>query len=200
MIIPVFCWDNTVPPGANSMFATNCDRLELSVSGTPWLTVTPDSATFGALAYPPAFADLTGANAAAGTPPGSGLPDLQVNGYVGAELATMLRMTADTSTDRLQLTAADTAISADGSDATAITVRATDAYGNRRPGIAGDVALTLTGPGTLIAASPLPLGSLGGVAGGFIRSQHGRTGQVTVTATHATLGRASVAVAVTPRA
>ena len=49
------------------MFATNCDRLELSVNGRAWLTVVPDAAGFGALRYPPAFADLSGASAAAGT-------------------------------------------------------------------------------------------------------------------------------------
>jgi beta-galactosidase len=198
VIIPVFCWDNTTPPGANSMIATNCDRLELSVNGTPWLSVTPDRKTFAALRYPPAVADLAGANAAAGTAAGAGLPDLQIDGYVASKLVATVRMTADTSGDRLELTAADTAITADGSDATAITVRSTDAYGNHRPGIAGDVTLTLTGPGTLIAADPLPLATLGGVAGGFIRSQPGRTGTVTVTAMHATLGRSSVQVAVTP--
>jgi beta-galactosidase len=198
VIIPVFWWDNTTPPGADSMIATNCDRLELSVRGTPWLTVTPDLATFGALRYPPAFADLTSANAAAGTAVGTGLPDLTIDGYVAAKLVTTLRLTADTSGDRLQLTAADTAITADGSDVTAITIRATDAYGNHRPGTTGDVTLTLTGPGTLIAANPFPLATLGGVGGGFIRSQSGQTGQVTVTATHPTLGRASVAVTVTP--
>ena len=192
VVIPVFCWDDTTPPGANSMIATNCDRLELSVSGTPWLSVTPDRETFGALSYPPAFADLTGANVAAGVAADAGLPDLQIDGYVNGRLVATVRLTADTSGDRLELTAADTAITADGSDATAITVRATDAYGNRRPGITGDVTLTVTGPGTLIAANPLPLATLGGVAGGFIRSQPGKTGPVVVTATHATLGRASV--------
>jgi beta-galactosidase len=203
VIIPVFCWDNATPPGANSMIATNCDRLELSVNGTPWLSVTPDGKTFAALRYPPAFADLAGANAAAGTAPAAGLPDLpdlpdlQIDGYVAAKLVATVRMTADTSRDRLSLTAADAAITADGSDATAITVRATDAYGNRRPGIAGDVTLTLTGPGTLIADSPLPLATLGGVAGGFIRSQPGRTGTVIVTAAHATLGRSTVRVTIT---
>lgn len=198
MIIPVFWWDNTTPPGANSMLATNCDRLELSVGGTPWLTLTPDKATFGALDHPPAFADLSGANAAAGGAPGTGLPDLQIDGYVATTLVTTLRMTADTGGDRLQLTAADTEITADGADATAITIRATDAYGNHRPGTVGDATLTLTGPGTLIAANPFPLATLGGVGGGFIRSRQAATGLVTVTATHPTLGRASVAVTVTP--
>jgi len=196
VIIPVFWWDSTTPPGANSMLATNCDRLELSVAGTPWLTITPDKGTFGALRYPPAFADLTGANAAAGSAPGTGLPDLQIDGYVAAKLVTTLRMTADTSRDRLRLTAADTEITADGSDATALTVRATDAYGNHRPGTAGDVTLTLTGPGSLLAANPFPLATLGGVGGGFIRSKRGETGLVTVTAAHPALGRASVRVTV----
>jgi len=202
VIIPVFWWDNAAPPGADSMIATNCDRLELSLGGTPWLTITPDGGTFGALRYPPAFADLIGAPAVAGTDagtaPGTGLPDLTIDGYIAAKLVTTLRMAADTSRDRLQLTAADTEITADGSDATAITVRATDAYGNHRPGTVGDVTLTLTGPGTLIAANPFPLATLGGVGGGFIRSQRGKTGRVTVTATHPTLGRASVQVTFSP--
>jgi beta-galactosidase len=198
VIIPVFCWDDTTRPGANSMIATNCDRLELSVNGKPWLTAAPDRKTFAALRYPPAFADLTGANAAAGSAAGAGLPDLRIDGYVGARLVATARMTADPSKDRLQLTAADAAVTADGTDATAFTVRATDAYGNRRPGIAGAVTLTLTGPGTLIAANPLPLATLGGVGGGFIRSQPGKTGTVTLAAAHPTLGRASVQVTITP--
>jgi beta-galactosidase len=197
VIIACFWWDNASPPGANSMFATNCDRLELSVNGTPWLTVTPDAEGFGALRYPPAFADLSGASAAAGTSADSGLPDLRVDGYVGTRLAATLQMTADTSRDRLSLAVADAEIAADGADATALTVRVTDAYGNHRPGTAGDVALALTGPATLIAANPFPLAILGGVGGGFIRSRTGEAGQVTLTATHSTLGEASVGLTVT---
>lgn len=195
VIIPVFWWDNTFPPGANSMIATNCDRLELVLGGTPWLTLTPDGTTFPALRYPPAFADLSGATQ------GTGLPGLRIDGYVGSRLVTTVRMTADTSRDRLQLSAADAEIAADGFDATAIIVRATDGYGNHRPGITGNATLTHTGPGTLIAASPLPLGTLGtlgGVGGGFIRSQRGKAGLVTVTAAHPALGRASARVTVTP--
>lgn len=198
VIIPAFCWDDTAPPGARSMIATNCDRLELRAGGKPWLTITPDRAAFGSLGHPPAFADLTGARAAAGSAPGTGLPDLQIDGYVAGKLVTTLRMTADVRRDRLELTAADAEIVADGSDATAITIRATDAYGNRRPGVAGEVALALSGPGTLIGSNPFPLATLGGVGGGFVRSRRGETGQVTVTAAHATLGRASVRVTVGP--
>jgi beta-galactosidase len=197
VIIPAFWWDNASPPGANAMIATNCDRLELSVNGRPWLTVTPDAGTFGSLRYPPAFADLSGANAAAGIPSSGGLPDLRIDGYVGTRLAATAQMTADTSRDRLSLALADAEIAGDGSDATAVTVRVTDAYGNHRPGTVGGVALTLAGPATLIAANPFPLAALGGVGGGFIRSRPGQAGRVTLTATHAALERAQVGLTVT---
>jgi len=173
------------------MFATNCDRLEIYLGGRHHATVTPDAATFGHLPHPPAFADLT-----AGVP----LPDLRADGYApgGARPAATLLMTADTSRDRLVLTADDAAIVADGSDATRITFRAADAYGNHRPGMTGDVTLSAAGPAMLVGSNPFPFGMSGGVGGGFLRSVPGQTGTVTVTARHATLGEAAVTVRVTP--
>jgi beta-galactosidase len=197
VIIACFWWDDATAPGANSMLATNCDRLELSVNGTPWQTATPDRDGFGALRYPPAFADLSGASAAAGTPAESGLPDLRIDGYVGTRLVATVRMTADTSRDRLALAVADSAIAGDGQDATAVTIRVTDAYGNHRPGTEGDVTLALSGPATLVAANPFPLAAVGGVGGGFIRSRAGLAGPVHLTARHPTLGEASVGLTVT---
>ena len=105
-------------------------------------------------------------------------------------------MSANTSRDQLQLIADHTTITADGSDATRLTFRATDAYGNHRPNMTGEVTLTLTGPATLIGQNPFAFGSYGGIGGAFIRSIPGKTGQVTVTAQHATLGSASVRVTV----
>jgi beta-galactosidase len=191
VIVPVFFWDaRSAPagPGPDSMFATNCDRLEIFAGGIHLATATPDRRRFGHLAHPPAFADLT--------MPGGALPDLRVDGYAGTALAAVLLMSADTSRDRLQLTADDTTITADGSDATRITFRATDAYGNHRPNMTGEVTLTLTGPATLIGQNPFAFGSYGGIGGAFIRSVPEQTGQVTVTARHATLGSASVQVTV----
>jgi len=120
-----------------------------------------------------------------------------VDGYTGTRLAAVLLMSADTSRDRLRLTADDTTITADGSDATRVTIRATDTYGNHRPNMTGEVTLTLTGPAVLIGQNPFAFGSYGGVGGAFIRSVPGETGQVTVTARHATLGSASVQITVT---
>jgi len=191
VIVPVFFWDSrSAPagPGPGSMFATNCDRLEIFADGIHLATATPDRRRFGHLAHPPAFADLT--------MPGRTLPDLRVDGYTGTRLAAVLLMSADTTRDRLQLTAEDTTITADGSAATRITFRATDAYGNHRPNTTGQVTLTLTGPATLIGQNPFAFGIYGGVGGAFIRSIPTKTGQVTVTVQHATLGSASVRVAV----
>jgi len=191
VIVPVFFWDScSAPtgPGPDSMFATNCDRLEIYADGTYLATATPDRQRFGHLAYPPAFARLT--------VPGGPLPDLRVDGYTGTTLAAVLFMSADTSRDRLGLTADHATITADGSDATRVTFRATDAYGNHRPNVTGQVTLTLTGPAILIGQNPFAFGHYGGVGGAFVRSVPGKTGQVTITARHATLGSASVQVTV----
>jgi beta-galactosidase len=191
VIVPVFFWDSrSAPagPGPGSMFVTNCDRLEIFAGGTHLATATPDRGRFGHLARPPAFADLT--------VDGGTLPDLRVDGYTGTRLAAVLLMSADTSRDQLQLTADDTTITADGSDVTRITFRATDAYGNHRPNVTGEVTLSLTGPATLIGQNPFAFGRYGGIGGAFIRSIPGKAGQVTVTAQHATLGSASARVTV----
>jgi beta-galactosidase len=189
VIVPVFFWDNRTPPGPGAMFATNCDRLEIYAGAVHLGTGYPDTRRFGHLARPPVFADLTAA---------APLPDLRVDGYRGASAtpAATLLMSADTSRDRLQLAVADTAIIADGSDATAVTFRATDAHGNQRPHVTGDVTLTVTGPASLVGSNPFPFGTLGGVGGAFVRSIPGKTGRVTVTARHATLGSATVVVTV----
>ena len=162
--------------------------VEIFAGGTHLATATPDRQRFGHLAYPPAFACLT---VDCGT-----LPDLRVDGYVGTTLAAVLLMSADTCRDRLRLTADHTTITADGSDATRVTFRATDAYGNHRPNVTGEVTLSLTGPAALASQNPFAFGSYGGVGGAFVRSVPGKTGQVTVTARHAMLGSVSVRVTV----
>jgi beta-galactosidase len=188
VILPVFFWDfgplsPANGPGAGTMIATNCERLEMYVGGAHFATATPDTADYGSLAYPPAVVDLTVS--------GTRNPELLVEGYVGQALVATLKMASDPSRDQLVLTVEDSAIQGDGTDATRFTFRALDAYGNQRPYPAGDVNLALSGPATLIADSPFPFATYGGVGGGFIRSQPGTSGSVTITATHPALGQAS---------
>jgi beta-galactosidase len=194
VILPVFFWDSgprspAAGPGPHAMIATNCDRLEIYVGGRHLVTGIPDNREFRHLAHPPVFADLT--------VDGSGLPELRIDGYLGGRLIASVRMSADTARDRLALTADHGSIRADGTDTTRLTFRALDAYGNQRPHVAGDVSLSLAGPGLLIGDNPFPFGRYGGVGGAFVRSVPGRAGLVKVTATHPHLGRAVVRITVT---
>lgn len=106
-------------------------------------------------------------------------------------------MSADTARDRLWLAAEASAIEADGTDATRITFRALDAYGKQRPHVTGPVTLAVAGPATLIGDNPFPFAQYGGVGGCFIRSRPGRTGVVTVSVRHPSLGRAQARLVVT---
>jgi beta-galactosidase len=195
VILPVFFWDfgpGSPPfgPGPDAMIATNLDRLEIYSGGYHLATGTPDTARFGSLAHPPVFADLI--------VDGSGLPELRIDGYLGGKLAASVRMSADTARDRLVLTADDTSIQANGSDATRLTFRAVDAYGNQRPGATGLVHLALAGPATLIGDNPFDFGTYGGVGGAFLRSKPRQAGFVSVTAHHRGLGWATVQVTAAP--
>jgi beta-galactosidase len=195
VILPLFFWDYGPGspdngPGPDSIIATNCDRLELFVDGRHLATALPDTDGYPNLAYPPAFADLS--------VPGTGLPELRIDGYLGTTLATTVTMASDPARDRLALTVDDASIVADGSDTTRVTFRALDAYGHQRPYVTGDVSLTLNGPGVLIGDNPFAFGTYGGVGGAFVRSMEGGTGRITVTARHPALGSARGAVRVTP--
>jgi beta-galactosidase len=195
VIVPVFFWDfgpGSPPqgPGADVMIGTNCDWLKIYVGGRYLRTAVPDTLGFGGLAYPPVVTDIP--------VDCSRLPELRLDGYVAGRLAASVRMSADRSRDRLELTADDAAIMADGTDITRLTFRAVDAYGNQRPHVTGKVTLSLAGPATLIGDNPFPFGDYGGVGGAFVRSLPGLTGRVTVTARHPGLGEATVQLTVLP--
>lgn len=128
----------------------------------------------------------------------SGLPDLTIQGFVAGQLVTSVQMSCDPSRDRLALVLDDASINGDGTDATRFTIRALDAYGNQRPNPSGDVTLTLAGPATLVAENPFAFALYGGVGGGFIQSQPGTAGQVTLTAAHPTLGLTSAELTIVP--
>jgi len=194
VIEPVFCWDfgpGSPPhgPGPDAMIATNCERLEIFAGPEHIATGFPDHARFGGLAYPPVFADLT--------VDGSGRPELRIDGYLGGQLVASARLSADPARDRLGLAADHASITADGTDATRVTFRALDAYGNRRPHVSGDVTVRLAGPAILVGDNPFPFGDYGGAGGGFVRSLPDRPGLITITARHPTLGQDTVTVTAT---
>jgi beta-galactosidase len=210
VIAPAFFWDfgSASPangPGAGATVYTNCDRLDFYVGDatTPTVSGTPNTIDFPHLAHPPVVVDLPSID-------GSTSPDLRIDGFVGGQQAGTLILSSDTTRDALTVTLDDTAIAADGSDATRFTLRLVDAHGNHRPVAAGDartVTLSLSGPGALIADNPFPLGAYGGVGGGFIRSEAGAAAAIALSATlsggtplTASATLTSTAVAATPQA
>jgi beta-galactosidase len=97
-------------------------------------------------------------------------------------------MSSDPAQDQLKLTLDDVSINADGSDATRVTFRALDAFGNQRPYVSGDVSLDVSGPAQLIGDNPFAFATFGGVGGAFVRSLTNQTGPVIVSASHPSLG------------
>src|SRR6202034_1372265 len=196
-ILPVFFWDfgtGSPPggPGPGGMIATNLDRLEIYAHARHIATPLPDREASPSLAYPPAFADLT--------VDGPGLPELRIDGFLDGLRVASARMSADTTRDRLWLAAEDRTIEADGTDATRISFRALDAYGNQRPHVTGEVTLAIAGPATLIGDNPFPFAGYGGVGGCFVRSRPGRTGPVRISASPRSRGWPQAQRAVPPPA
>jgi beta-galactosidase len=193
VIQPAFYWEFgpdypvTILPMA--MICANLDRLEVYVGGAHFAAVTPDTENYGHLPYPPSFADFSGVDGAA-------LPELRIDGYTGGVQVASRTFSADTSRDRLAVTADDTELIADGSDETRVEFRAVDAYGNQRPYVRGDVRLSVTGPGVLIGDNPFAFGDAGGAGAVWIRTLPDSPGTITVQADHPALGSATAVIGV----
>ena len=196
VIVPVFFWQPTgVFPlqEPTSMIASNCERLEIYINGVHVTTALPATGAtpYGHLAYPPFLVQLP-----ARAP--HTMPNLVIEGYVGNQQVTALRMSSNPADDTLALAVDDATIVADGSDATRAVFRAVDQYGNQRRLLAGEVTLTLTGPATLIGDNPFAFGAYGGLGAVWIRSLPGQTGTITLTASQPQLGQAQVQVRSVP--
>ncbi len=192
VIIPVFFWEagGAVPaPSPTVMIASNCERLEVWVGGTHVASALPafGSPLYGGLIHPPFLVRLPKRIP-------HPAPELLVQGFVGGRPAAQLRMSANPAGDALAMTVDDTTISADGSDATRAVFRAIDAHGNQRRYDSGEVALTLSGPATLVGDNPFAFGRYGGLGAAWIRSRAGQPGPITLTASHPLLGQAEVQV------
>ena len=191
LILPVFFWEQggAAPAAPPAMIASNCEQLEVFVDGAHVSTTLPalGSPLYGGLVHPPFAVQLPRLGQDA-------IPELLILGYVGGQQLTYLRMSADPAGDALAMAVDDTTIWADGSDATRAVFRAVDAYGNQRRYQSGQVALSLSGPATLVGDNPFAFGEYGGLGAVWIRSQSGQPGAITLTADHPLLGQAEVHV------
>jgi beta-galactosidase len=193
VIAPTFYWDfgptSPVTSLPAAMICANTDRLEVYVGGSHFCTAVPDTADYGALAYPPSFVDFRGVD-------GAVLPDLRIDGYLGPDLVASRSLASDPSFDRLWLALDDHEIDGDGVDATRLVFRAVDRYGAPRPYVTGQVALSLEGPAVLVGDSPFDFAAAGGAGAVWIRSRPGAAGMVTVSASHPVFGDAAARVRV----
>jgi beta-galactosidase len=191
VIAPAFYWDfgptSPVTSLPSAMICSNLDELKVYVGGNLLATVTPDATDYGNLPHPPSFVDFSAVD-------GSALPELRIDGYLNGEKVASRSFSADPTRDQLSLTADDAEIDGDGVDATRLTFRAVDRYGNARPYVTGPVTLSLEGPAVLVGDNPADFTATGGVAAVWIRSLPGSPGTVTVTASHPTLGTARVQI------
>jgi beta-galactosidase len=190
VIVPMFFWEpaGVFPDVApTAMIASNCERLEIYINGAHVGTGLPATGTtpYGDLAYPPFLVNFP-----ARIP--HTMPELMIEGYVGSQQVTELRMSSNLASDTLVMTVDDATIVADGSDATRAVFRAVDAYGNLRRYLAGEVTLTLTGPATLLGDNPFAFGDYGGLGAVWIRSLLGQTGTIILAASQPGLGQAQV--------
>jgi len=200
VIVPVFFWEagGAVPspgpaPGQTVMIASNCERLDVFIGGARVASALPASGDplYRGLVHPPFLVRLPKRIPRPA-------PELLIQGFVGGSPVARVRMSAGPAGDALAMAADDATISADGSDATRVVFRAIDSFGNQRRYGSGEVALTLSGPATLVGDNPFAFGQYGGLGAVWIRSLPGQPGAITLTASHPLLGQAEVQVRSAP--
>jgi beta-galactosidase len=191
VIQPAFYWDfgpaSPITSLGSAMICANLDSLEIYVGGTHHATVTPDTAHYVHLPYPPSFTDFTGVD-------GASHPELRIDGYLGGVKVASRRFSADPAADRLLLAADDAGLTGDGADATRVVFRAVDAYGAPRPYARARVELTVDGPAVLVGDNPFDFAAAGGAGAAWVRTLPGSAGPVTVRASHPVLGSAAVTI------
>lgn len=190
VIEPDFYWDfgpeMPLGPGMRAAIFSNCEVLEIAVGGKHRATLRPDRAAFPNTKFPPFFADLE-VDAAV-------RPELRIDGYIRGKRVLSRSFSADRSLDRLWLHTDDGELRADGIDATWLKFRAVDRFGAPRPFVGGSVKLAITGPGEIVGDNPFDFAPSGGAGAVWIRALAGKGGEIQVTASHPTLGKASARI------
>ncbi|MDX2163510.1 MAG: glycoside hydrolase family 2 TIM barrel-domain containing protein [bacterium] len=157
------------------MIATNCDYVDIWAGDQQLGRFLPDRERYPHLPHAPITAH-------GGTQLGvwgKAYQDLRVVGYVNDQPAAEQRIAADGVPQRLELTADDDAIHADGSDMTRLVFRITDAFGNRLPFATAVIQFSIEGEGVLVGENPFPL--VGGQAAVYVRAAR-QPGTIRVTA------------------
>ena len=194
VIAPNFYWDfgTSQPkgPGQKASIFSNCERLEVFVGNTHHATLLADKENYPHTKYPPFFVDLEMT--------GEPKPELRIEGYMGGSKVAEHKMSAETSQDQFVVEVLDAQIVADGSDASRVSFRVADKYGNDRQLTGGKVNFALSGPGFLLGDSPFNLTDAAGVGAVWVRSLPGKPGKIELRVTHDSMGSHVATVEVVP--
>ena len=177
-----------------AVICSNCDHLkffirERSLESNPWTPVAeldPDRAEFAHLKYPPFQLEL---RALYSHQLSFGWGDLRIDGYLNGKQVISRSISGNGVDSRFLLLPDDTALQADGADATRVVLRVTDEFGNVHPSANDPVIFTLEGPGELIGDNPFAL--VGGTGAVWVRATE-QAGTVRLSAKHLRLGTQTV--------
>jgi beta-galactosidase len=188
VIQPDFYWDfgSKTPrgPGKGAAIFSNCERLEIFLSGQHHATLQPDTTNYPHLKHAPFFTDLD--------LDGSGHPELRIDGYLGQKLELSRSFSADRTHDQFALEADDAELIGDGVDATRLVFKVVDKFGANRAFAGGNVSFEVAGPGVIIGDNPFALADSGGIGAVWIKTNPNSSGHIAITARHSELGAKSV--------
>ncbi len=175
-------------PG-RGLICSNCERVTVSINGRPIADLAPDRAAFPHLPHAPFF--FTAISGVA--PWEQEWGDLRLDGYIDGRVVITRSLAADGVDRQLHVEADDHELWGDGSDATRVVLRVTDAFGAPRPFATGAVTLAIDGPGEIVGENPFAL--VGGAGAVWVRAKE-VAGTIHLRATHPYLGTKSVDIGV----
>ena len=197
---PAFHWANSDESTyfTEAVVCSNCDHLKFyqrdnSVAANSWDLIAeldPGRAEFAYLKYPPFLLDRNKLKA----PKRHVWGDLRIDGYLQGKQVVTKTLSGLGVDQKFALLADETALHADGADATRVVMRVTDEFGATRTYANDPIVFKLDGPATLIGDNPFAL--IGGTGAVWIRARE-QPGTVRLTATHPRLGSQTIEVNLT---
>jgi beta-galactosidase len=169
---------------------SNCDEVQVFLNGEMTATLRPDRSSYPNLAHPPMWMPLSGI---------ADRPVLTLVGIVGDQEVVNTSYAPDADGATLTVAADSASIAHDGSDATRVSVLATDTFGNHLPYATGVCTVSVSGAGELIGdtAKGIDFGDTGGSGAVWVRAAVGKApgSGTTVRFSHPTYGSAQTRVA-----
>ncbi len=155
---------------------SNCDEIEIIIGENQVGRFKPDFDNYPHLEHPPIIVEGLDQYSAWGQ---RQFYDLKVLGYLTDQVVAEQRISSNRLPYRLELTADDPYLIADGSDMTRLALKVTDKYGNPLPYVPQAVQLELKGEADLIGGNPFLL--VGGQGAVYLKARQ-TAGLVTVRA------------------